>query len=114
MDQLYSMVIYDTAGSDLEKILHYNFYQAEFRDNDDGNLFLIWLRFPDLTNLLGNYPIITPEQAQQELLAGRYVTSVPDDEFTAEQIPHMELVYRTGTYDPIYVPYCLIINFMCM
>lgn len=105
LEQFYSIGIYDAAGSDLEKILHYNFYRAEFCDDDDGNLFLIRLSFPDLTDLLGNYPIITPEQAQQELLAGRYVTSVPDDKFTAEQIAHVELVYRASTYDPIYVPY---------
>lgn len=105
MEQLYSMHVYDAAGSDLEKILHYNFYQTEFCDNENGNLFLIWLHFPDLTNLLGNYPTITLEQAQQELLAGRYVTSVPYDVFSAEDIVHAELVYRTGTYDPIYVPY---------
>lgn len=104
-DQHYSMYLYDADGSDLEKILHYNFYSAQFCDNENGELFLIWLDFPDLTNPLGNYPAITPEQAQQELLAGRYVTSVPYDGFTAEDIAAVELVYRTESYDPVYVPY---------
>ena len=104
-DRRYAMGIYDAAGSDLEKILHYNFYRAEFCDDDDGNLFLIWLSFPDLTDLLGNYPAITPEQARQELLAGRYVTSVPYEVPADAQIARVELVYRGETYDPLYVPY---------
>ncbi len=104
-DQNYTMNFYDAAGSGLEKILRYNFYPARFCDDDNGELFLIWLDFPDLTNLLGDYPAITPQQAQQELLAGRYVTSVPYDGFTAEEVAAVELVYRAESYDPVYVPY---------
>lgn len=105
MEQIYSLNVYDAAGSDLEKILHYNFYPVQFCDDDNGNLFLIRLEHPNLTQLLGNYPAITKEQAQQELLAGRYVTSVPYDSFTAENIAAVELVYRTESYDKLFVPY---------
>lgn len=105
LEQHYSMYAYDASQSDLEKIIHYNFYQAMFCDDDNGDLFLIWLRYPDLTNLLGDYPAITPEQARQELLDGRYFTSVPYDAFSAEDVAGVELVYHTQSYAPIYVPY---------
>ncbi len=98
------MYVYDAAGSDLEKILHYNFYHAWLCD-DNEELSLIWINFLDLINLLGNYQTITPEQAQQELLTGHYVASVPYDVSSAKEIAQVELMYSNGPYDRIYVPY---------
>lgn len=101
----YDIAFFDAGGSETEQIVQYNFNQITFACNDEGKLFLARIYRPDLSQKLGDYPIITPEQARNLLIHGNYITSVPYEMPGAEYIRKVELVYRTGQYDAYFLPY---------
>ena len=101
--QSYSISFFDASGSDIRQILSYNFGQTEFCCDDEGKLFLIRASYPDLSKV-GDYPVITSEQARQLLIQGSYVTSVPYEMPGEEYIRKVELTYRTGS-DLYFMPY---------
>ena len=60
---------------------------------------------PDLSRKIGDYPIISPDKAQELLAESHYLTSVPY-EFPGEAyVKKVELVYRTGALETYYMPY---------
>src|SRR5665647_464895 len=75
-----SYYTYDALGSLTEQILNYNFNKVQFAPDDNGNLMSI-CKFSGLTctEKIGDYPIITSEEASELLLNGNYVTSVPEE-----------------------------------
>lgn len=95
---------YEGGGTLAEQIVAYNLRQVSFAPNDDGALML--MRRYDFTagaELLGDYPLLTAEEARALLLAGNYLSSVPYDLPGEEAIVRVELVYRTGeTVMPYY------------
>ena len=59
---------------------------------------------------LGDYPIITADEARELLFNGNFVTSIPSEELRAdtvreEDIAAVELVYRPGNVEQIFMPY---------
>ncbi|MBQ5755183.1 MAG: hypothetical protein IIV90_05895 [Oscillospiraceae bacterium] len=103
--QSYRVKVYEGTGSLTEQILAYNFTYATFDCNEEGELWLTRLRSPDLSAKLGDYPILTPEEAERALLAGHYVTNAPEP-FAGEEALHgVELVYKTGRYRANWIPY---------
>lgn len=103
--QLYRLEFFEGAGSDLDQILHYNFTPVAFYCDDAGGLFLVRIWQPDLSQKMGDYPIITADQARELLLEGHYITTVPYEMPGREYIRKVELVYRTGTQEEYYMPY---------
>ena len=103
--QLYRLEFFEGAGSDLDQILHYNFTPVAFYCDDAGGLFLVRIWQPDLSQKMGDYPIITASQARELLLEGHYITTVPYEMPGREYIRKVELVYRTGTQKEYYMPY---------
>ena len=103
--QLYRLEFFEGAGSDLDRILHYNFTPVAFYCDDAGGLFLVRIWQPDLSQKMGDYPIITADQARELLLEGHYITTVPYEMPGREYIRKVELVYRTGTQEEYYMPY---------
>ena len=103
--QLYRLEFFEGAGSDLDRILHYNFTPVAFYCDDAGGLFLVRIWQPDLSQKMGDYPIITAGQARELLLEGHYITTVPYEMPGREYIRKVELVYRTGTQEEYYMPY---------
>lgn len=103
--QSFDVEYYDGAGSLEERIVSYNFNRVAFYCDDNGELFLARVYAPDLSGKLGDYPIITPDEAKELLLAGNYATSVPCEMPGEERIARVELVYRTGTYEQTWLPY---------
>lgn len=100
---------YDAAGSLTEQILNYNFNKVHFAPDDNGDLILIYKpNALTLAEKIGDYPIITSEDAAELLLNGNYFTSVPEKMPGEEYIVKTELVYRApqdgiaGTYLPCY------------
>jgi len=59
----------------------------------------------DLSQIIGDYPIITAEEARTLLLEKHYITTVPEELPEEEYIAHVELVYRTSSRDTIFMPY---------
>jgi len=103
-ERSFSTVFYDGAGSTEEQIVNFSFNQVAFYNNDDGKLFLARVYAPDLSDKMGDYPIISAEEAKELLLAGNYATSVPCEMPGEEHIAKVELVYRTS-HERVWLPY---------
>ncbi len=102
--QNYSIEFFDAAGSETEQIINYHFNRAQFYCHD-GALSGIRLYQPDLSKKLGDYPIITSKEAYELLSQSNYMTSVPYELPGMEYVKKAELVYRTVTWEPCYMPY---------
>ena len=98
--------VYDSGESGTEAILNYSFRSAAFLSDDNGNLMGIRLE-DDLASAreLGDYPIITAEEARTLLLNGRYLTSVPYEMPGEDYVAGVELAYRNGKRDEYFLPY---------
>ena len=108
----FSYAAYEGGGDLIDKILGYNFNYVNFAPNDDGNLYLITRYKADLSEKIGDYPIITAKEAREMLLQNHYITTTPLDtihcagEFIDENyISAVELVYRTAKWEEVFMPY---------
>lgn len=103
--QMYYINFYDAGESETEQIINYNFNRVTFDCDDVGALFIARIYQPDLSEKLGDYPIISAQQAEELLLNGNYISSVPYEIHGAEYIKKVELIYRTGQHEEYYMPY---------
>ena len=97
--------VYD-GGDSVEAILNYSFRQAEFISDNNGNLRMI--RLTDnlaCARELGNYPIITADEARTLLLNGSYFTSAPYEMPGEDYVAGVELAYRNSKADEYLLPY---------
>lgn len=104
-EQSYDIAFVETGGTQTEELLEFFFHGAEFACNEDGEPWLIHLTCTDLSDKVGDYPIITARQAQAQLAAGHYITSCGWEMPGEAYIRKVELVYRTGEYDEYFMPY---------
>lgn len=99
-------LVFDAAGSETEDFLNYHLCPAWFYANEEGRLRLIRIYDHErLAEKVGDYPIITVDEAKQRLLAGNYQTSVPYALSGEENIVWVDLMYRTGYRDEMLIPY---------
>ena len=103
--RMFSYEAYEGSGDLIDKILGYNFNRIRFSPNDDGALWVIDRYSADISHKIGDYPIITTQEARKLLLQRRYITTVPEELPGARYIAKVELVYRTGRYDKVFMPY---------
>ena len=96
---------YENSGNLTERILGYNFNWVSFAPDDDGRLWIIDRYSADLSKKIGDYPVITAQEARELLLQRRYITTVPEELPGEESIAGVELVYRTGRHDEVFMPY---------
>ncbi len=104
-EQRYQLHISDVGHSYTDELVG-----AAYRDmwlcfNEEGNLYLIWIDWPDLSDVIGEYPIISADEAQELLLSGNYASSVPYEVSGPDAIQTVELCYRndqTATWVPYY------------
>lgn len=90
----------------MEDILNYNFRCVRFFPGDNGNLNAISMGDGLLlSEKLGDYPVISADEATERLIAGNYQTSVPSAFTGKENIGKIELVYRTGRLEEVLLPY---------
>lgn len=104
-EQSYDIAFVETGGTQTQELLEFFFHGAEFFCNEDGEPRIIRLRCTDLSDKVGDYPIITAQQAQAQLVAGHYITSCGWEMPGEAYIRKVELVYRTGEYDEYFMPY---------
>ncbi len=104
-EQSYDIAFVETGGTQTEELLEFFFHRAEFFCNEDGEPRIIRLRCTDLSDKVGDYPIITAQQAQAQLVAGHYITSCGWEMPGEAYIRKVELVYRAGVYDEYFMPY---------
>lgn len=103
--QAYSIEFFEAKGNAAEKILHYNFKRAAFYCDDEGKLFLVRISCPDLSQQVGDYPVITLEEAEKLLINGNYLTTVPYEMPGLAHIKKAELIYRSGAREEYFMPY---------
>ena len=103
--QGYSIEFFDAGGNDTEQILNYNFNRTAFYCDDEGKLFLARIYQPDLSEKVGDYPIITLEEAAELLSNGNYITTVPYEMPGSEYVKKAELIYLTREREEYYMPY---------
>ena len=110
--------IYDKSGDEVQQILNYCMYIARFciydygDMYDNGDMYLIYFDNGFVSSeYMGDYPVITLDKAQEMLLEGKYVTTVPSDfmknsTISAEDIAFSELTYRCSSgHDAYFQPY---------
>lgn len=76
-----------------------------FHCDDEGKLFIARVYQPDLSEKVGDYPIINWQQARELLLNGSYLTTVPYEISGPEYVKKVELIYRTGSHEQYFMPY---------
>lgn len=103
--QHYDIAFVEIGGTQTEELLEFFFRRAEFFCNEGGEPRIIRLRCTDLSDKVGDYPIITAQQAQAQLVAGHYITSCGWEMPGEAYIRKVELMYRTGEYDEYFMPY---------
>lgn len=98
--------VYDAGETDAEGIVNYNLCSASFVPTEDGRLGSIRIRnVLAAAETLGDYPIVSADDARQRLRAGNYQTSAPCALPEDADIAGVELVYRTGSREQLLLPY---------
>ena len=104
-ERSFETTFYDGSGSLAEQIVNYNFNRVTFYNNDEGKLFIIRVFSPDLSQKMGDYPIISAKDAEKLLFEGNYASSVPYEITEGDTVAKVELVYRTSAYEQVWLPY---------
>lgn len=87
-----------------ESIVNYNFNRTRFLSNGNDCLWSICMYHQDISEKVGDYPVISVEQATELLLNYKFWTTavyLPEE----EGIGSVELVYRTGNENEYFVPH---------
>lgn len=106
----YYLDVYDHKADPLACFLEYWLNRAAFGVYAN-ELFRISLNdYTAAAEHIGNYPIITADDAQALLLEGKYLSTVDwdfysDEPISAENVAHRELVYRVGIRESYFMPY---------
>ncbi len=98
------LYLYDGAGDLPEQIAGHDLKSAHLCE-DENKLYLIWLDAYDLSEKVGDYPILTAEEATDLLCQGNYITTVPAEMPGREKIVRTELMYRTERTAEYFMPY---------
>lgn len=112
----YNLSFYEGKGDLTEQIVNYNFNKIYFSGSTGVEFSTIDICQPDLSQKLGDYPIISVEKAKELLVAGNYygavTTKISDGEFVPfshfpglEYVKKVELVYLPGSDHNIFIPY---------
>ncbi len=105
-----SYYVYNGTGDITQDILNYNLSYAMFGPNDDGSLGVIWIyNYYCSSEYIGDYPIISKDEAQKSLLNGHYYSSVPENylnggKISENDIAKTELIYSHNG-EEYYQPY---------
>lgn len=103
-DQRFGISFFDGKGSLEQQIINYNFNDAEFGFDDKGRIDSLYIYKPDLSHLIGQYPIISTKEAENLLIDNKYISNVPEAFPGKEYIKKVELVYE-GKHEENFMPY---------
>lgn len=103
-ERRYSVCIYDAGASDAEAVANYSLRRAELIPGEDGRLAGLRIDRRDLTDVAGDYPLISVDAARELLLGGGALPTTLE-ELRAEDILGVELIYEASEYDEYFVPY---------
>lgn len=97
--------VYDNSGSIIDKILNYNFNTVNFAPDGKGKLGYISILNTNITEKVGDYPIINEDEARTLLIEGKCTSTVPAEFPGEEYIKKVELVYRKSHTEENLMPY---------
>ncbi|WMJ22405.1 hypothetical protein RBG61_10450 [Paludicola sp. MB14-C6] len=103
---LTSLEIYEGSDNLTQTILGYHFKTAHFSLNENGELSGIWITETDLSEKLGDYPIVSEDEAKQILTQGNYKSWATNEPFSGDisLIEHTELVYHNERFEENFMP----------
>lgn len=104
-EQMYQVEFFDVAGDQTRRLLDHSFNRANFSCDEEGRLWIIRLCQADLSQKVGDYPVIAAREAEQLLLEGRYITNVPHELPGKEYVKAVELLYLNGRREAYFMPY---------
>jgi len=113
---IFTISFYEGSPYPVEEIKNYNFKRIEFHGDKDGRLSSIIIYRPSLSREIGDFPIISVEEATELLAAGHFYTqgAIAANKHTdnlvytfpgTEHIQHVELVYLPQSNHNVYIPY---------
>ena len=103
--QKYELSFYEGTGDPTSQILQYNFGRVTFFCGNGGGLSSLRGFRPVPTEKLGDYPLLSVEEAEALLEEGHYLTTVPLEMPGLSYVAKVELIYRAGSSEPTYLPY---------
>lgn len=104
-NQHYYLYFYEHSDDATQNILNYHFNNVTFYGNEDGELWLARKYYTDLSDVIGNYPIISAKDATDLLEKGNYITTVPQEFESVDNIKKVELIYRNSSHEKTFMPY---------
>lgn len=104
-EQMYQIIACDGSGDKTQRLLNYSFCGASFSCNEEGKLWIIRLDRADLSQKVGDYPVITAKAAEELLNEGKYITNVPHELPGTEYVRDVELLYLSGLQEEYFMPY---------
>jgi hypothetical protein len=98
---------FENSGTLEERIINWNFNRFSFSLCDEAGFFAINQTAASLSDKIGDYPIITQEQALELLRNNEYYTSISAVYFdlTDAEPAKAELVYRSDPTDEFFMPF---------
>lgn len=107
-EQTYEICIYDGSGTQAEQLLRQTFDCVQFRLDQDGVTY-VTVRRQQLGEKLGDYPILTAEEAETLFWQGYGMTSVWDAEDRVQvqktRVMAMSVVYLNQGWFDCYLPF---------
>lgn len=96
---------FDASETEEEAIINYNFDRVSFYIDAGSDLMIIRVYATDQSQKVGDYPLISVEEAKEKLAEGAYKSTVPAAFPGLEYVARTELIYRTGQYETYFMPY---------
>lgn len=94
---IYIYRTYDSSGSKKDDVLKSSLQYAEFRIDDNGTLYSIYICDSLIdSEKIGNYPVKSENTAKKELLEGEYFSTVPYDIKGENFVVKSELIYKSN------------------
>ena len=103
----YFISFYEAGESDIDSIIGYNFKKLTFNLDSNKNIVGFIISAPDISEVAGTYPIITPDEAKDLFVKGHYFgnTRVSKNEAKLERIKRIELVYNNANRAEYFTPF---------
>ena len=102
----YTVAFYDAAGSEKQQFLHFQLHRTYLYPTEEGGgIDLVRIYAYDRAKKVGDYPIISLDEATALLQNGNFITAVGDDLPETLAPEKVALVYRTSHADSHYMPY---------
>lgn len=96
---------FDASETAEEAIINYNFDRVIFYVNEGKGLTTVRVYATDQSQKVGDYPLITVDEAKEKLAEGAYKSTVPAAFPGLDYVARTELIYRTGRYETYFMPY---------